>query len=466
MNTRTDIEGGSSPHPRGITISALVGLFAVVATLTAVGCEQNSGGDHGEAAHSHDGHAEGDGHDHAHDDGEHDEHDEGEAGHIDEVRLTAEALERYGVTTEPAQLWMLKPTVPTPARVAFNAEAMAHVGSPLRGRAVEIKVRLGDFVEAGQELVIVESPELGEAQAEYLQKRTAVLTAEPAAELSRIAWERAKGLHEESQGISLAEVQRREAEHRAAIAGVSAAEAAARASESRLRLLGMTQEQIATLASGGQIAPRHAIRAAIEGQVVEREVTLGELVGPDREALMVLADTRMLWVLADVPESQLAGIAVGARAWITFGSATGQVDGAAAPVFEGEVAFVAPLVDPATRTARVRIEVPASLSNGLVLRPGMFAQAEIVSSMPGAEDPAPVVAVPDGAIQTVEGGPAIFVPVPGEPDTFAKRAVTVGEPIGGLIPVYAGLVEGESFVVTGTFILKAELGKGSAAHEH
>ena len=420
-------------------------------------------------------HAEGDGHDHgaktpAKAD-EHAGHDHGsETGgkeeHTDEVKLTAEAVERYGVKAESAQLWVLKPTVVTPARVAFNTEAMAHVGSPLRGRAVEVKVRLGDMVKAGQELVIIESPELGEAQADYLQKKTAVLTAGPAVELSKIAWERAKGLYEQSQGISLTEVQRREAEHKATIAGVKAAEAAAMASENRLHLLGMKQDEVTTLASTSEIAPRHAIKAAIDGQVVQREVTLGELVGPDREALMILADTRLLWVLADVPEAKLAGIAVGARAWITIGSATGESEGVAAPKFEGVVAFIAPLVDPTTRTAQVRIEVPASLENGLMLRPGMFAQAEIVASMPGGTDPAPMVAVPDEAIQTVEGGPAVFVPVANEPNTFAKRAVTVGKPIGGLVPVYAGLVEGERFVIAGTFILKAELGKGSAAHEH
>lgn len=404
-----------------------------------------------------DQHAEGDGHDHGHG---------GEKAHTDEVKLTADAIGRYGIRDEAAQMWVLKPTVVTPARVAFNTEAMAHVGSPLRGRAVEVKVRLGDTVKAGQELVIIESPELGEAQADYLQKKTAVLTAGPAVELSKIAWERAKGLYEQSQGISLTEVQRREAEYKAALANVKAAEAATMASENRLHLLGMKQDEVASLASTSEIAPRHAIKAAIEGQVVQREITLGELVGPDRESLMVLADTRSLWVLADVPEAKLMGIAVGAKAWITIGSTTGQSDGAAAPKFEGTVSFIAPLVDPTTRTAQVRIDVPASLDNGLTLKPGMFAQAEIVASMPGGADPAPVVAVPDEAIQTVEGGPAIFVPVANEPNTFAKRAVTIGKPVGGLIPVYAGLVEGERFVIAGTFILKAELGKGSAAHEH
>jgi cobalt-zinc-cadmium efflux system membrane fusion protein len=131
--------------------------------------------------------------------------------------------------------------------------------------------------------------------------------------------------------------------------------------------------------------------------------------------------------------------------------------------FEGQVAFVAPLVDAATRTAQVRIEVPAA---ALTLKPGMFAQVEIVATDPANPEAAPMVAVPDEAVQTVEGGPAVFVPVKGEPNTFAKRAVTVGPSVGGLVPILGGLVEGEEFVVAGTFILKAELGKGSAAHEH
>lgn len=397
--------------------------------------------------------------------GEHD-HGHGEEAHTDEVKLTADAIERYKVTVETAQLWVLKPTVVTPARVAFNTEAMAHVGSPLRGRAVEIKVRLGDSVKVGQELVVLESPELGEAQADFLQKKTAVVTAGPTAELAKVAWERAKGLYEQSQGISLTDVQRREAEHKAAIASVKAAEAAAMASENRLHLLGMKQEQIATLASTGEIAPRHAIKTAIEGQIVQREITLGELVGPDRDSLMVIADTRLLWVLADVPEAKLAGVAVGSKAWITIGAATERGSDGSAQKFEGTVSFIAPLVDPTTRTAQVRIDVPAALENGLTLRPGMFAQAEIVATMPGGADPAPMVAVPDEAIQTVEGGPAVFVPVANEANTFAKRAVTIGKPVGGLVPIYSGLVEGERFVIAGTFILKAELGKGSAAHEH
>jgi cobalt-zinc-cadmium efflux system membrane fusion protein len=96
----------------------------------------------------------------------------------------------------------------------------------------------------------------------------------------------------------------------------------------------------------------------------------------------------------------------------------------------------------------------------------MFAQVEIAASAPGGGEPAPQVAVPESAVQTVEGGPAVFVPVPDEPNTFQRRAVVVGPAVGGVVPVISGLAAGDRFVSAGSFILKAELGKGSAAHEH
>lgn len=436
-------------HHARLGAPALILALAILVSCDGTNTESHSSVPRVDAAEQED-HSQEDGHAHP---------GEGEAEHADEVMLTSDAVARYGIKTQAAQLWVLRPTIAAPARVGFNTEAMAHVGSPLRGRIAEINVRVGDPVKAGQELAVIESPELGEAQADYLQRRVAVETAGPAVDLSKVAWERAQGLYEKSQGISLTEVQRREAEHKVSIAALKAAESARTAAANRLHLLGMKHDAIEALASTGEVVPRFAIRAAIDGVVVQREVTLGELVGPDREYLMVLADATKLWVLADVPEAKLLRVHPGAKAWINVGS-LGEVG---SKRFEGSVAFISPFVDPTTRTAQVRIEVPIA---DLGLLPGMFAQAEIVERDPSEPSPAPVVAVPEDAIQTVEGGPALFVPVEGEPNTYAKRAVTIGRAVGGLVPVFSGLVEGEMFVSEGTFILKADLGKGAAAHEH
>lgn len=425
--------------------------------------------DHAEADPHLDDHGDEDPHDHdpappgeADHDAEHDHGDDAsheadhESGHVDEVTLTPEAMAHHGIVVEPAELRALIPTLLVPARVGFNAEAMAHVGSPLEGRVVRIDRRLGDTVAAGDTMLVIESAQLGQAQTDFLERREGVETVGPAVELARLAWERARSLHEESQGISLTEVQRREAEHVAAVASQRAARAAATAAEHRLALLGMDAPSIEALAQTGQITPRHAITAPLAGQVVLREVTLGEHVGPDHEPLMVVADLGTLWVLASVPDARVPELALGARAWVSSG-----ILGRAR--HEAIVTYIAPMIDAATRTAQVRIELPAGT---LGLRPGMFAQAEIQCAPADGTGPEPVLAVPEDAIQIVEGGPAVFVAVDGEPGTFAARPVTVGPAIGGFVPILSGLEPGEPVVVVGSFILKAELGKAGAAHEH
>ena len=372
--------------------------------------------------------------------------------HHDEVKLTSEAVEKF-IKIGTAEKQVLTPTFVAPARVAFNTEAMAHVGAAVRGRATEIKVRVGDAVKKGDELLIVESPELGLAQSDFLQKRTAVSVALAAIEPVKNAYERAKQLHEKSEGIALGEVQKREAELKAAEGAHQSAVAAMTAAENALHLMGMDQSAVEALTKTGEINPRYAIRAPLEGQVIEREVTLGELVSPEKEALLVLANMNTLWVLADVPEARLAEIAVGAKATVQVSALKG--DG-----FKGTVSHIAPSIDPETRSARVRIEV----TNGhTALRPGMFARAWIAM---GAKNPEAVLAIPEEAVQAVEGAPAVFVPVEGEENTFAKQPVEVGSPVGGMVPVLSGLKPGEKLVTTGSFILKADLGKNEAAHEH
>lgn len=375
--------------------------------------------------------------------------------HTDEVRLSAEAVARHGIKTEPVVKHVLTPTLLAPARVSFNTEAMAHVGSPLRGRVTELKVKAGDPVKKGDVLLVIESPELGEAQSDYLQKRSAVASTLPAVDLAKNAYERAKGLYDKSQGIALTEVQRREVEFRAAQAALNAAQNAATGAENKLHLFGMDQRAVDMLATSGEVAPHFSVTAPIEGHVIEREVTLGELVSPEKESLIVLADTRTLWVLADVSETRLAEITVGAKVRVTVGTGEGAM-------CNGAVAFISPAVDPATRSAQVRIEVR---EGQLALRPGMFAKVEIDARQVGQAQATPVLAVPDEAVQTVEGGSAVFIPVAGEPNRFMKRSVRVGKAIGGFVPVLSGLKEGESVVVAGSFILKADLGKGSAEEE-
>lgn len=372
--------------------------------------------------------------------------------HGDEVKLTPEAVRQNRIRVEAVQRHKLASTISVPARVAYNAEAMSHVGSVVKGRIAEMKVRVGDTVKAGDVLAIVDSTDLGEAQSEYVQRATAAEIAKPAVALAEDAHKRAKELYEKNQGISLTDLQRRQGELQVAQGAVGTAKAALTAADTRLQLLGMTQEQIAQLAEGKKINPKYEVRAPIAGQVIEREATLGELVGPEKERLLTIADMSTAWVLADVPEAKLSQAVVGSSVKLTVPAVP---DGAV----EGKVTYVLPQLDPATRTARVRIEVK---NEKAALKPGMFATADITSGEVGDG----VLAVPEDAVQTVEGEPAVFIPVEKEPNTFATKQVAVGDAVSGMVPVFAGLKEGDKFVAAGSFILKAEIGKAGAAHEH
>src|SRR5690606_19477246 len=104
---------------------------------------------------------------------------------------------------------------------------------------------------------------------------------EAAVEPAKLAYERAKGLHEKNEGIALAEVQKREAEWRAAEGALATAKAALTAAENKLRVMGLDHEAVESLVQTGEVSSRSPVRAPLAGQVVEREVTLGELVGPD-----------------------------------------------------------------------------------------------------------------------------------------------------------------------------------------
>ena len=371
----------------------------------------------------------------------------------DDVELPEGAARRYGIEAAAAREVVLVPTVSAPGHLAFPQGAVARVGSSVAGRIASLAVRSGDAVARGDVLLVIESPELGAAQSDYLQKRTLAFSTAPALELARDALRRARELHDSVQGISLSEVQRREAEVRAAERALELARAAPGAARERLHLLGLPPERLRELGAGGAVDARLELRSPIAGRVIELSATLGELVDPGKDRLLVLGDLSVLWAIAEVSETRLAEVAPDAPARVT-------VPALADAARAGRVAAVAATIEPATRTVEVRVELPNA--DGALL-PGMFVQVEIDSSRGGA---APTLAVPDEAVLDIEGRPSVFVPVEADGSLYCRHVVEVGAPVGTHIPVLAGLAPGELVVVSGAFRLKAELGKSSAQHGH
>lgn len=370
--------------------------------------------------------------------------------------LTPEAVKGSGIRIETLARKSLAATFSVPARVSFNLEAQAHVGVPIPGRIAELKVQLGSIPMKGDVLAVVDSPELGEAQSDYLQKRTLVRVALSAMEVARTTHERAQKLLE-GKGISFSESLKREAEFKAAQGNLFTAEAAVTAAENKLHLFGMTQAAVDACAKTGEIGPRYEVRAPISGEIISREATLGEIVRPEGEPLMILADLSTFWVLADVPELRITSIAAGAPARINLPALGGST-------IEGKVAYIAPMLKEQNRTIEVRIEVPASAGP---LRPGMFGEAELSGSAKPGEGALPQsIVVPEIAIQTIEGSPSVFLALACAEGVFYRRPVKIGTRQGRWVSVLEGLEEGQRVVTEGSYVLKADIGKAGAEHDH
>jgi cobalt-zinc-cadmium efflux system membrane fusion protein len=303
--------------------------------------------------------------------------------------------------------------------ITYDQTRVSHIGPRTEGRIVAVRSSLGAPVRAGQVLAILESAEIGAIRADLHE-------AERLQEIARENYAREQRL--ESQGIS----SRKE---------LLQSEADLRRAQAALMRAG---ERLSALGAGNGTGGDFTLRAPFPGVIVEMHATRGEVVGPS-DQLFTVADLSRVWIELDVYERDLARVSPGQAAIVTT-TAYGD------RVFPGTIVYVGSIVDPRKRTVQARVEVP---NPGGVLKPGMFARADIGVSDTGAV----IAAVPQGAVQLLEGQTVIFVP--GAPGEFRAVPVEVGEPLpGNRVRILSGLEPGRSIVVAGAFLLRSELAEG------
>ena len=312
-----------------------------------------------------------------------------------------------------------------------SGDHIARVAVRLLGTVAELRKRLGDSVEAGEVIAIIESREVADAKSEYLAARLVF-------DLQQTLFDRSTRLFE---GKVLSENDFLRARTTFADAKVKIETA-----RQKLFALSLTAEQIEALPlQPVETLRRQELRAPIAGRVAERRVELGSLVGREGQEseLFVIADLSVVWADLAVSPSDLPAIREGQS--ITVAAGTGRE---ASPA---TIMFVSPLLDKDTRAARV----VASVDNAArTWRPGAFITAEI----PTTEITADVV-VPKAALQTIKGETHVFVRTK---DGFEARRVTPGRQDDRAAEIASGLHAGELIATSNTFVLKADLGKSEA----
>lgn len=369
-----------------------------------------------------------------HDEGEHagHDHEDGEHGHGEhgesKVKLSPEALKKSGVEVLTAGPGKVAVALELPGEVSVNADKLAHVTPRVEGTVRTVRGNLGDVVKQGELLATLDSRELADLSREFLATKERLALAQASFKRQEQLWNE-KISAEKDFLKAQQELKEAEIEHRSAAQKLSAAGAGAK---------------------GGA---GYALVAPLDGTIIEKHISVGEVLRDDSQAF-VIADLSSLWVNVTVYARDLPKVRTGLAVTVR---AEGVAESAA-----GTIGYVGHVVGEQSRSAVARVVL---VDPGTAWRPGLFVTAHVAIE----EVDAPVI-VSDDAVQTIEGKPVVFVQ---EGDDFEARPVTLGrkgsmpgEQGGRVVEIAGGLAAGDRYAGKNSFILKAELGKSEAGHQH
>jgi len=207
-----------------------------------------------------------------------------------------------------------------------------------------------------------------------------------------------------------------------------------------------TKGEVLAVIQSNESLQNYDVESALTGTVVEKHIVLGEFVSSEQR-LFTVADLNTVWVDLNVYRQDFPKLRVGQKVFVQAAGMTDKI--------EGKISYISPFGSESTQTLLARAEIPNA--DGM-LRPGMFVTGYVV-----LEEKEVDVAVKDAAVQTMDGSEVVFV---AEGNSFEVRPVKFGQRDGEWLEVISGLLPGEKYAAANSFILKAEIGKGEAEHEH
>lgn len=340
-----------------------------------------------------------------------------------EIDLSPEQIALAGIETVTAGPATLTRLTQLPGEIRLNEDRTAHIVARVEGVVENVPARLGQLVQAGERLAVIASPSVANL-------RATLSAAEKRQQLAAATFRREQQLWQDR--ISA------EQDFLAARQALAEADIEQQSARAALAASGVTPDR--------SNSNRFELRAPFAGTLIEKHLTLGEAVTASDQAF-VLSDLSTVWATLTVPAAQLGDVRTGSTVTVRASAFDS--------VAEGRVAYVGSLLGSGNRSAEARV----TLKNpDGIWRPGLFVTVEMAS---GTKEAA--VSVPAGAIQTVDNRPTVFVR---SSHGFSARAVTLGLSDGKQTEITDGLRAGETVASRNSFVLKAELGKGEAGHEH
>jgi cobalt-zinc-cadmium efflux system membrane fusion protein len=331
--------------------------------------------------------------------------------------------------------------IPATGKVLVPEDRVAVIGPVNAGRIVRLFAGQGSRVQKGQKLADLESADIDQAEADYLKALADYENARRSSvaeiRLAQENYDRTKLLYEKTitAGKNL-----QTAEHDLEVAkaagesSVNGAKATLTAARRHLLILGLSSSTIDSLPKKPDLAAVFSLNSPIAGTVIERNATVGASVGTDSNLFKII-DLSRVWIDANVFEKDLARVRMGQEVKVNLPALPGST-------YTGRVILIDSVVDPETRTIKVRTEVANPDSR---LKPDMFANVEIVTDLNRS-----AISVPQTAVLNDGGKTVVFV---AEGNGYQKREVHTGIQNGDRLEIVEGLSPGEKVVVKGNYLL-------------
>ena len=358
----------------------------------------------------------------------------------DVVEIGLEAQKHIGLQVVPAAITNLTEYLQVTGTVQPIDSKIVHVRPLARGRITNVTVRLGDRVQTGQELARMDNIDASEAASELVSAR---------AELQRLRVQLAAQTRQTDRQRKLSEIGAVPAkEYEATLAERASTEELIRVQDSKIAGLDGETTPLWREGAAAAGAVTTSTQAPFAGVVTKTEAASGAVVDSDDE-LFTIADLSHVWVQAEVYEKDLGRVQLGQPAFI-------RVDTYPDVRFSGQVTYISDILDPQTRTARVRCEVA---NPGTRLKLDMFATVELPTNFRRTANSVPV-----SAIQQLDNRNVVFVR---ESQTkFRIRPVDLGKQVKEQVEILSGIKKGELVVTQGAFHLKSIVAGKELGEEH
>jgi cobalt-zinc-cadmium efflux system membrane fusion protein len=348
------------------------------------------------------------------------------------VELTPEAVEQAGIVTETAGSAQITATLDLPGEIVLDANNVVRIVPRLQGVVTEVRKNLGDKANKDEVIAVIDSRELADAKGGYIESAKRM-------ELARASYVREESLWKKKISPEEDYLVKRYAYEEAQITY--------RTARQKLITLGLLISDIdSSIRNPNQNLARYELRAPFSGVVIEKNISVGETVN-ENEVIFVIADLATVWVDATVYAKDLNLVKVDQKVTVMSDVLGAEIQGA--------LTYVGPLVGEKTRSAKARVVIP---NHDGIWRPGLYVTIKVVH-----EEIEIPLAVKAKALQTFRDWDVVFVRVG---NLFEARPLELGRRDGEWVEVLGGLLPGDKYVSESSFILKADVEKAGASHEH